>query len=396
MAERSGFSRRRLLGAGAVAGAGLAVTTSACARSAPEPVVSDVVPFHGRHQAGVATPPQAYATFIAFDLTPGHDDRASVASIMKLWTEDAARLTQGVPALADTEPELATQPSRLTVTVGFGPSLFDKVGLASHQPRSLDPLPHFATDRIEPRWGGADLLLQVCAEDLAPISHACRVLTKNVRSMATVRWIQRGYHNPPGAPPGASMRNLMGQVDGTVNLTESTELDSHVWDDGTDRPWFAGGTVLVLRRIRAELDEWDKVDRRSKELTVGRRLDNGAPLTGQVESDEADFDLQHNGISVIPPNSHIALARHHSDAEQFLRRPYNYDDTPGPGQTSDSGLLFAAFQRDPATQFIPVQQRLSDFDALNPWITTVGSAVFAVLPGVEPGRYLGQQLLEPG
>ncbi len=42
---------------------------------------------------------------------------------MKLWTEDAARLTQGRPALADTEPELAAEPSRLTVTVGWGPGI---------------------------------------------------------------------------------------------------------------------------------------------------------------------------------------------------------------------------------------------------------------------------------
>jgi dye decolorizing peroxidase len=250
-------------------------------------------------------------------------------------------------------------------------------------------------DRLEFRWCDGQLLLQLCADNLLTLSHACRVLTKNVRSMTTIRWIQRGYRNPASASTaGASMRNVMGQVDGTVNLGDDAALDAHVWDPGADQPWFAGGTVLVLRRIRAEMDTWDKVDRDSKELFVGRRLDNGAPLTGSRETDEPDFTAAVNGITVIPENSHIALARHRTDEEQFLRRPYNYDDTPPAGEISDSGLLFLAYQRDPARQFVPVQQRLSDADALNAWLTPVGSAVFAIAPGAAEGGYVGQQLLE--
>ena len=67
----------------------------------------------------------------------------------------------------------------------------------------------------------------------------------------------------------------------------------------------------------------------------------------------------------------------------------------GEGRTTDSGLIFAAYQRDPARQFVPVQERLAAADALNQWITTIGSATFAILPGVlAGGGYLGQPLLE--
>ena len=55
--------------------------------------------------------------------------------------------------------------------------------------------------------------------------------------------------------------------------------------------------------------------------------------------------------------------------------------------------LFAAYQRDPAHQFVPVQRRLAEADAMNPWVTTIGSAVFAILPGVTDGAYLGESLL---
>lgn len=396
MAEpRSGVSRRRVLGAGAlaagVAGAGL---TGCARRDTADAAAPQTEPFFGVHQSGVGTAPQAYATLVALDLRPDRADRSTLTSVMKLWTADAARLTQGLPALADTEPELAAQPSRLTVTVGYGPELFTAVGLDAARPVSVAPLPPFRIDRLESRWSGGQLLLQVCADSLLTVSHACRVLVKNARSMTTVRWIQRGFRNPPrSAEPGASMRNLMGQVDGTVNLNTAAELDRLVWDDGRSQPWFTGGTTVVMRRIRAEMDTWDELDRTSKELVVGRRLDTGAPLTGSRESDAPDFTATLNGITVIPENSHIAMAHHRTDAEQFLRRPYNYDDLPEPGQISDSGLLFLAYQRDPATQFVPVQQRLADFDALNPWTTPVGSAVFAILPGIGEGGFLGEQVL---
>ena len=50
--------------------------------------------------------------------------REAVVRIIQLLTDDARRLTQGRPALADTEPELAATPARLTITFGFGPGLF--------------------------------------------------------------------------------------------------------------------------------------------------------------------------------------------------------------------------------------------------------------------------------
>lgn len=77
----------------------------------------------------------------------------------------------------------------------------------------------------------------------------------------------------------------------------------------------------------------------------------------------------------------------------MLRRPYNYDDPPAPGSTTDSGLLFAVYQRDPGRSFVPVQRRLAAADALNRWVTTIGTATFAILPGAPPGGYLGQTLL---
>ncbi|AMT70918.1 Dyp-type peroxidase [Mycobacteroides immunogenum] len=401
MTSRSLSRRGLIVGGGAAAaltaGAGLSVWSaqSQAARPNNEPAIE---PFYGEHQAGIATAPQAHAMFLALDLLPGNatDPRAvreNLKSILRLWSTDAARLTQGRPALADTEPELAVSTARLTITAGLGPSVFEKAGLADSCPASARSFPAFSTDRLEKRWCGGDLLLQICAEDPLLVAHTARVLLKNVRSLAVERWRQNGFRTPrPEDPTGGTMRNLMGQVDGTVNPS-TPELDSLLWHHGEDHEWLRGGTLLVLRRITMNLDGWDQLDRKLRDLIMGRRSDNGAPLSGDKESDEPDLTMTRGGIPVIPATSHIALARHRNPHEKFLRRPYNFDDAPLPGTSSNSGLIFAAYQRDIATQFVPVQQRLSERDEFNQWNTAVGSAVFVMPPGTVEDGYLGQTLL---
>lgn len=379
-------------GAAGAAGIGWGAATLAHREHHSDPA-AEQVPFYGTHQAGIDTEPQDQVAFAGFDLVPGAD-RDDIIGLLKIWTDDAARLTQGRPALADTEPELAARPARLTVTVGFGPEVFTRAGLEHERPRWCTPLPAFGIDKLDPAYTGADLLLQVCGDEATTVSHAVRVLTKHVKSLVTPRWVQRGFRN---AAKGQTMRNLMGQVDGTVNIAANTvDFDTLVWDDGSVRPWMAGGTSMVLRRIAMNLDSWDELDADGRAITLGRRDSDGAPMGGTKETDDPDFTaVDEFGITVIPPSSHIARAHHSTERERFLRRGYNYDDAPAPGQVSNSGLLFAAFQRDIDTQYLPVQARLAEFDALNRWTTPVGSAVFAIPPGVPaPGGYLGQQLFE--
>ncbi|MVU82674.1 Dyp-type peroxidase [Nocardia sp. ET3-3] len=398
-ARPAGLSRRRLLGGSAAvagaagaAGIGWGAATLTHREHDRDPAL-DTVAFYGAHQAGIATEPPGHAAFVGFDLVAGVG-REDIIGLLKIWTDDASRLTQGKPALADTEPELAARPARLTVTVGFGPQLFTAAQLDDQRPHWLKPLPPFSIDKLDAAWCGGDLVLQICADEATTVSHAVRVLSKHVKSLVSVKWVQRGFRN---AAKGQTMRNLMGSVDGTVNIAPDTpDFDRLVWDDGGYRPWLAGGTSMVLRRIAMQLETWDELDADGRAITIGRTVDNGAPLSGTKEFDEADFQVvDQYGIPKIPPSSHIARAHHTRDEERFLRRGYNYDDAPAPGQVSNSGLLFASFQRDIDAQYLPVQQRLAEFDALNQWTVPVGSAVFAIPPGVPgPGGYLGQQLFD--
>ncbi|MCD2264398.1 Dyp-type peroxidase [Dietzia aurantiaca] len=400
---RRGFLTGGAALAGGVVGFGVSDRTASSsspdrAALADSRAVGDATePFYGDRQAGVTTAPQAHAVFLAFDLSKdAHRD--NLTGVLRTWSHDAARLARGRSGLADLQPELAESPARLTVTIGFGPDLLDKVGLGDRNPQWLRPLPAFPQiDRLEDRWSGGDLLLQICADDPLTVAHAARVLASGVRGVVTQRWAQRGFRRAVGTDPsGRTQRNLFGQLDGTVNpAPEESDFEALLFSDGADRPWMRGGTSLVLRRIRMTMNTWEEIDRNSRELSVGRKLDSGAPLTGTVEHDPADFTAMNEvGLTVIPAESHIARAHSSNRSETILRRPYNYDDTPQPGQISNSGLLFAAYQADPVRQYLPIQQRLAEQDMLNTWTVPIGSAVFAIPPGCQEGGYIGQGALE--
>ncbi|GAA0331684.1 Dyp-type peroxidase [Micropruina glycogenica] len=399
-APTTSVSRRGLLAAGgAVAATSVGVAAGyALAGQPTEPAAApeaddSLVPFHGPHQAGIATQPQTHAAFLAFDLR-GATDRAAAVRLMKLLTDDARRLTAATPVLGDQEPELARTPARLTFTFGFGPRFFTQLGLMQRQPSGLTELPAFGIDQLKPQFCDGDLLVQVCADDPLVLAHAVRQVTKTTRSFAKPRWVQRGFTQPRVALHGAEVsRNLMGQLDGTVNPVPATpDFDAVVWA-GPQTGWFAGGTTLVLRRITMQLDTWDELDTPDKELTIGRRLASGAPLTGTAATDQADFAaVDANGLPVIPPFSHMARARPHQQNDRFLRRPYNYDDS-NVESGADAGLLFVTYQADIAAQYLPVQQRLAEQDLLNAWTVPIGSAVFALPPGCDENGYIGEGLL---
>ncbi len=399
-APTTSVSRRGLLAAGgAVAATSVGVAAGYALASQPtEPAAApeaddSLVPFHGPHQAGIATQPQTHAAFLAFDRR-GATDRAAAVRLMKLLTDDARRLTAATPVLGDQEPELARTPARLTFTFGFGPRFFTQLGLTQRQPSGLTELPAFGIDQLKPQFCDGDLLVQVCADDPLVLAHAVRQVTKTTRSFAKPRWVQRGFTQPRVALHGAEVsRNLMGQLDGTVNPVPATpDFDAVVWA-GPQTGWFAGGTTLVLRRITMQLDTWDELDTPDKELTIGRRLASGAPLTGTAATDQADFAaVDANGLPVIPPFSHMARARPHQQNDRFLRRPYNYDDS-NVESGADAGLLFVTYQADIAAQYLPVQQRLAEQDLLNAWTVPIGSAVFALPPGCDENGYIGEGLL---
>ena len=210
-------------------------------------------------------------------------------------------------------------------------------------------------------------------------------MTRAGTDYVSTAWVQQGFMNAYGAiPQGQTPRNLFGQVDGTVNPYEEHEYAEQVWIDGPEG--FAGSTSMVVRRIAMHLDEWEMLDRASREEAVGRTLDDGAPLSGGEEFTDPDMEaIDDYGLPVIDRNSHMARAMPPAEhpEQRFKRRPYNYNLPPEPGseELSNAGQIFFAYQKDPDVQFTPVLKRLDEADRLNEWITHIGSAVYWLPPG---------------
>jgi len=423
----SGVSRRGLLGvsagaavAGVAVGFGGGYATRAAAAPADEaspataPASLDApIPFRGAHQAGIVTPAQDRMHFVALDVVT--KDRAQLVDLLKKWTRAAERMTVGAEAAPggvvgggpygvpqDTGEAFGLPASGLTVTIGFGPSLFDdRFGLAARRPTALQALPAFRGDDLDPTRSGGDLCIQACANDPQVAVHAVRNLVRLGFGVVSVRWSQLGFGRTSStSTTQATPRNLFGFKDGTNNLKaeEPAEIDDHVWVSTADVPgaaaWMAGGTYLVARRIRMHIEVWDRTNLQDQQDTIGRTKAAGAPLGKEKEFDEPDFALKGaDNEPAIPVDAHVRLA-HSSNLNgiKILRRGYNFTDgTDGVGHL-DAGLFFIAFVRDPGKQFVPMQQALAAKDVLNEYIEHNGSALFACPPGVAEGGYWGDAL----
>ena len=308
----------------------------------------------GAHQPGIATPLLDHLVFATFDVV-GRDPR----DLLIEWSARAERLMRAHDAL--------------TLTIGLGEGIFDERFRLGHaRPVALEKLPAFAGDELDPAWCGGDLCVQGCADDPRSAASAVEELPG-----AVLRWRQDGFlARGPRDKPDGRPRDLLGFKSGTSNPRRGRDLDRHVWVGPGERTWMRGGTFLVVRRIRIALDAWRALSVGEQERVIGRRRDSGAPIGARNEFDPLP-------LAELAPDSHARLAaRESNDGVTMLRRSYSYEN----------GLLFLAYQRDPRRQFVAIQRRLAERDALSAYTTHVGSAVFALPPGTRPGGFVGDAL----
>jgi deferrochelatase/peroxidase EfeB len=411
-------SRRRALAIAGVGVAGVAGVTAAGVANAfddPDPVTGAVA-FHGAHQAGIVTPAQDRLHFVAFDVITA--DRGRLVALLTAWTDAARRMTAGQDAGAvgavdgvpeappdDTGEAIGLPPAGLTITIGFGPTLFrdaagkDRFGIADQRPAALADLPHFAGDNLDPAISGGDLCIQACANDPQVAVHAVRNLARIGMGVVSVRWSQLGFGRTSSTSQAQDTpRNLFGFKDGTRNLKaeETALLRDHLWAQAADGPaWMAGGAYVVTRKIRMLVETWDRTSLAEQESIIGRHKGNGAPLGRTREFDEVDLTGKGpDGEPLLLETAHVRLA--HPDTNngaRLLRRGYNFvDGSDGLGRLN-AGLFFIAYQRDPRTAFVPVQRSLARQDDMNEYTRHVSSGLFACPPGVTaPGEFWGGTL----
>ena len=408
------MSRRTLLGAlglGAASVASIASSPSALAAPrGPGRPASPRYDFFGAHQPGIDTPQQENLYFASFEVTT--TSRDDLIALLTTWTTAAAAMMQGATAGA-AFPDLSAVPvdtgeavdlpaSGLTITFGFGPTLFrnargvDRFGIASRQPASLR-LSTFPNDQLDPRLVGGDLCVQACSDDIQVAEHAVRMLARLAQGGARVAWAQTGFaKNSALASDGQTPRNLFGFKDGTANVRRPEDFDAFVWVNRNDGPdWMVGGSYLAVRKIDMLLEDWDDETLSEQQKVFGRAKSSGAPLSGGDERTPADFRAKGaDGQPLIDPHSHVALAAPRTNSGQrILRRGYNFLEGVNADGTAKAGLFFLAYMRNLDTQFVPLQTRLSQSDLMNEYVRYVGSAVFAVPPGSPSAReHVGQGL----
>jgi deferrochelatase/peroxidase EfeB len=412
------LSRRTLLGGLGLAGAGLAVGGASIASGlgpfgTPEAsadadaAANRTYSFYGEHQAGIVTPAQDRLAFASMNVLEG-TSRSDLRALLKDWTMAAERMTRGQLVGDDTnldDPPLDTGEAigspvgGLTITIGYGPSLFDdRFGLAPRKPALLTDLPALPNENLDPNYVGGDLCIQACSDDPLVAFHAVRNLARLGLGAVDYNWMELGFGKTSSTSTAqATPRNLLGFKDGTRNIkAEQTGLlDDYVWvGKDADQPWMRGGSYLISRRIQIFIENWDRDYLEDQQNVIGRAKVTGAPLTGGGEFTNPHFTQKNDqGRLVIPANAHIRLASHEeNNGTRLLRRGYSFTDGIDPVRgTLLGGLFFIAFAKNP-DQFIALQNKLGSHDALNEYIQHIGSGVFAVQGGLARGGHWGDGL----
>ena len=378
----------------------------------PPPAPPTRSPFLGAHQAGIVTPAQDRLHFVAFDVIT--DDRDGAG-------RDAEGLDGGRPP-DDRRPRRrpgrcgrrrrrtrrrttparrsGLPPSGLTLTVGFGPTLFttadgaDRFGLAARRPPPLAELPPFPATRSSPAISGGDLCIQACANDPQVAVHAVRNLVRLGRGVVSVRWSQLGFGRTSSTSTGP------GDPAQPVRLQ-----GRHEQPQGRGRP--AARPVRLGRR------------RGQRRRLAGRRL-----VPGHPPDPDADRALGHRLARTSrsgPSAGPRAAARRWASAASSTRststqagrrragrsrrrrtsswptRPTR-DGDPAPRLQLRRRLgrprparRRAVLHRLPARSARPASCRCSATcatDAMNEYIRHTSSAVFACPPGVRGRRRL--------
>lgn len=343
-----------------------------------------------QHADATASAPvvQTESTYAAFDLTT--DSEAEVDALLAtLNTHIGVLRTDHVPpALGITAPPSdsgtlgpVVAPGALTINVGYGASFFGKAH-GDRAPAGLTAMREFPNDDLRENLCNGDLLIEIRADERDVVLHALREITRATRGGMQVRWRQDGFLSRP-RPEGAP-RNHFGFKDGTSNPSGSdyTRLTSI---DNPRQPWTRGGTFIVVRLIRMLTEFWDRVSLSEQENMFGRNRATGAPLDGNLETDEPRYDLDPAG-DIIPLTAHMRLAnprQDSTDGSRIFRRAYNYANGIDDNGNLDMGLIFTCLQADIAAQFEATQTRLID-EPLVDYISPIGGGYF-YLPPTSPG-----------
>ncbi|MEQ4780362.1 iron uptake transporter deferrochelatase/peroxidase subunit [Providencia huaxiensis] len=400
--QTNGMSRRNALKMLAISSAVLAAPTlKAQGKIANCQLTYDkTINYIGLHQAGVLTPEPKNASFIAFNITANSVEE--LQAMFTLLTQRIAYLTQPqkeslinndkMPPAESGILGTQQQPDSLTITVALGNSLFDnRFGLNKIKPKHLSEMTSFPNDRLEQKWCGGDLLLQICANSQESVIYALRDILRHISPYSFPLWKIDGFLPARDIDNHSTPINLFGFKDGTGNAPadDNSLMNELIWiTKGSQEPsWCDGGTYQAVRLIRFNLEFWDRTPLEDQENDFGRHKDSGAPIGMKNEHDDPEFEKDPHGDRILF-DSHMRRAEPRNPERytaKLRRRSYSYSLGLTETGTLDMGLVFVSFQQNLKTGFIDTQKRLNG-EPLERYIKPFGGGYYFVLPGVKSAQ----------
>ena len=318
------------------------------------------VPFRGAHQAGIITPARDRMHFVALDVIT--DDADVLRDLLTAWTAAAERMTPMAPRRRPVEvggrraygcrptpvKALDLPPSGLTVTIGYGPSLFDKALRAG---RSQTCCVARASGLYGRRPGPGQVGRGSRTSRPAPTTRRSRstrfrnLIRMGLRHPVSVRWSQLGFGRTSSTSHAEDPRTSLRFQDGTNNLMaeDGAALDQHVWIAAADVPgptaWAAGGSYLVARRIRMHIEVWDRTSLQEQEDIFGRGKLEGASHWGRGRVRHGRLRRSAHGRAARQSRRSRTLRWPSSnlDGVRILQRGYNFTDGSTVGATWTRG-----------------------------------------------------------
>jgi deferrochelatase/peroxidase EfeB len=364
------------------------------------------------HQSGITNRPPDHALFASFTLTAGDPDAARTAveglrSVVKreLRSElDNTHPGSDKATPSDETGELGFDSGydryRLTITVGFSKSGFDKLGIEpENQPQDLIPIPWSQLSDTPQVDANGGIFVQVCSESTYVNEHVVRRIEEELGEELQLTWLVAGsqrHTSRSGRVNRQEGRALIGFLDGTSNLNprrsdaerelvfvDPTKVPSYppqvpLTPPGNDNPytpgqpapvfppdlrtpptrepdWTVDGTYAVVRASVIDIASWDDVTLGEQEHIVGRFKVSGSGLD---RADNPSQDPIEPDFSADPTGQVTALASHirksnprgpDDTARRIFRRGYPLIDADV--TQFNRGLVFVAFARTITTQF---------------------------------------------
>jgi deferrochelatase/peroxidase EfeB len=321
---------------------------------------------------------------------------------------------------------------RVTITVGFGASLFtdrtgyDRFGLRAQKPKYLKTMPSFHGDDVslKPEEAASDLVLVVASDhpyvNIAIVRYLAEFFNKEFSSQ----------HHPPGRAYDVltfrgveeglarkDKREFLRFDDGIENLQiDPRELRRLVYVDPSDNEpaWCLNGSYLVYRKVREMMPVWEALSEEEQEQLIGRHKETGVPLSRKQSrpdklepvfpdpTDPADGPIAAHIRKVQPRRPGPDLFGLNDLERRFLRRPYPFFQGLDEHGQAVNGLQFMAFMKSIQQQFehvVNMWQMNPDFpvpgtgpDALyaKGVLSTIDGGYYFCPPGLEgENDYLG-------